>query len=256
VDREQVKQFFQKAGEIIDIRVATFEDGSSKGFAHVEFATSEAAQKACGLNGSDLMGRPVRLNFAQERGAFTPGSGRDKPGQSSSSTAFIRGFDSSLDEDQIRSSLLNHFSSCGGITRVSIPKDYETGASKGIAYMVFSNNGSLSKAVELSGSDLGGFSLFVDVAKPKPDNRDDTPSNRPRPGGRSGERIGNVSRHSDNHGRRGRSFGRAERGGRSFGRAERGGRSERGRRGGRNGAPVRQSVVTASTGKKITFGDD
>jgi nucleolin len=100
--------------------------------------------------------------------------------------------------------------------------------------MVLSGNGSLLKANELSGSDLGGFSLFVDVAKPRPDNKDDAPSNRPRPGGRFGERIG--SRHSD--GRRGRSFGRAERGG----------RGERGHRGGRNGAPVRQSVATASTG--------
>ena len=32
---------------------------------------------------------------------------------------------------QIRSSLQEAFSSCGEITRVSIPKDYETGASKG-----------------------------------------------------------------------------------------------------------------------------
>ena len=39
------KQFFGEAGGIIDIRVGTFNDGSSKGFAHVEFATTEAAQK-------------------------------------------------------------------------------------------------------------------------------------------------------------------------------------------------------------------
>lgn len=32
---------------------------------------------------------------------------------------------------RIRSSLLQHFSSGGEITRVSSPKDYETGASKG-----------------------------------------------------------------------------------------------------------------------------
>jgi hypothetical protein len=84
-----------------------------------------------------------------------------KPDHSSSSTVFIRCFDSALGEDQvvwsakhvflgtsvwhpyascitltifhwqIRSSLLQHFSSGGEITRVSSPKDYETGASKG-----------------------------------------------------------------------------------------------------------------------------
>ncbi|XP_047056272.1 nucleolin 2-like [Lolium rigidum] len=115
VDKEQVKQFFKEAGEIIDIRVAAFEYGKSKGFAHVEFATTEAAQKACKLNGHGLMGRSVRLNFAQERGAFTPGSGRDNnsfknPGQSSNSTAFIIGFDSSLGEDQVIRSAKHFFS--------------------------------------------------------------------------------------------------------------------------------------------------
>jgi hypothetical protein len=32
---------------------------------------------------------------------------------------------------QIRSALEEHFGSCGEIVRISIPKDYETGASKG-----------------------------------------------------------------------------------------------------------------------------
>ncbi|KAM0855403.1 hypothetical protein ACQ4PT_049797 [Festuca glaucescens] len=73
---------------------------------------------------------------------------------------------------KIQSSLQMHFSSCGEITRVSVLKDYETGASKRRAYMVFSDNSFLSKAMELSGSDVGGFSLFVNEAKPRPDNRD------------------------------------------------------------------------------------
>lgn len=78
----------------------------------------------------------------------------------SGNTVFIKGFDTSSGEDQvilssfcyhcvpffwnsisifiwhcvfaqIRSALEEHFASCGEITRISIPKDYETGASKG-----------------------------------------------------------------------------------------------------------------------------
>jgi nucleolin len=30
---------------VVDIRLSTFEDGSFRGFGHVEFATAEAAQK-------------------------------------------------------------------------------------------------------------------------------------------------------------------------------------------------------------------
>lgn len=39
------KQFFQEAGEVVDIRFSTFEDGNFRGFGHVEFATAEAAKK-------------------------------------------------------------------------------------------------------------------------------------------------------------------------------------------------------------------
>lgn len=35
---------------------------------------------------------------------------------------------------QIRSALQEHFGACGDITRVSIPKDYETGNVKGFVF--------------------------------------------------------------------------------------------------------------------------
>uniref|UniRef100_A0A0D9W9M5 RRM domain-containing protein n=1 Tax=Leersia perrieri TaxID=77586 RepID=A0A0D9W9M5_9ORYZ len=248
VDQEQVKQFFQEAGEIVDIRFSTFEDGSFRGFGHVEFATAEAAKKALELAGHDLMGRPVKLDMARERGAYTPGSGGDnssfkKPAQSSGNTIFIRGFDTSLDIHQIRGSLEEHFGSCGEITRVSVPKDYETGASKGMAYMDFADNSSLSKAFELNGSDLGGFSLYVDEARPRPDSTD---------GGNfsSGRDFNNSGRGGRRGGRSDGGRGRGDRGrGRGFGRG-----GDRGR-GGR-GTPFRQSAGTPSAGKKTTFGDD
>lgn len=44
---------------------------------------------------------------------------------------FVKGFDSSLPEEDIKSALSAHFASCGDITRVSVPCDRETGASKG-----------------------------------------------------------------------------------------------------------------------------
>ena len=37
---------------------------------------------------------------------------------------------------QIRNSLEQHFSSCGEITRISIPKDYESGAVKGYVVLL------------------------------------------------------------------------------------------------------------------------
>ncbi|KAG6497062.1 hypothetical protein ZIOFF_044948 [Zingiber officinale] len=245
VGQDDVAEFFKTAGEVVDVRLATAEDGSFKGFGHVEFATEEDAKKALELNGNELFGRGVRLDVARERGSYTPQSGKDnyqKGSKGQSQTIFVKGFDRSLEEDQVRSSLEEHFGSCGDITRISVPKDYETGAPKGIAYIDFKDQESFNKAYELNGSDLGGYSLTVDEAKPRTDNRDGGWSGGRDGGGRSGGRFGGRD-----GGRRG---GRGDRGrGRDFG--------GRGRGRGRGGAPFRpQSAGTASTGKKTTFGDD
>ncbi|XP_042419145.1 nucleolin 1-like isoform X2 [Zingiber officinale] len=242
VGQDDVVEFFKEAGEVVEVRLSAAEDGTFKGFGHVEFATEEVAKKALELNGQELYGRAVRLDLARERGSYTPQSGKDsyqRGNRGQSQTIFVKGFDRSLAEDEIRSSLEEHFGSCGEITRISIPKDYETGASKGIAYIDFPNQDAFNKAFELNGSDLGGYSLTVDEARPKADNRDGGFSGG-RDGGRSGGRFG------------GRSGGRGGRGDRGRGR----GRDFGGRGRGRGGTPFRQSAGTASTGKKTTFSDD
>ena len=38
-------EFFQDAREVVDVRLATRDDGSYRGYGHVEFATEEAAAK-------------------------------------------------------------------------------------------------------------------------------------------------------------------------------------------------------------------
>lgn len=39
------ENFFKDAGEVQEVRFSTHEDGSFKGYGHVEFVTAEAAQK-------------------------------------------------------------------------------------------------------------------------------------------------------------------------------------------------------------------
>ena len=104
--------------------------------------------------------------------------------------------------------------------------------------MDFTEESSFNKALELSGSDLGGMNLYVSEAKPKGQFGGG--------GGRSGGRDG------------GRGFGRS--GGRGFGGRDGGGRSggrgfggrsggrDGGRRGGGRGFQSRQSAGTASAG--------
>jgi RNA recognition motif-containing protein len=60
---------FSKHGEVTEAKVITDRDsGRSRGFGFVTFADSESATKAsAALDGSELDGREIRVNEAQER---------------------------------------------------------------------------------------------------------------------------------------------------------------------------------------------
>lgn len=60
-----------------DVRIAKDEEGNSRGFGHVEFETAEAAQKALSKSGQTVEGREIWCDLARERGAATPGGGKD-----------------------------------------------------------------------------------------------------------------------------------------------------------------------------------
>lgn len=54
-------------------------------------------------------------------------------------TIFVKGFDSSLPRDDIKTALTKHFGSCGEITRVFVPIECKTGASLGFVITCSSN---------------------------------------------------------------------------------------------------------------------
>jgi nucleolin len=240
VEQTDVEEFFKGAGEVVDVRFAmSKEDGRFRGFGHVEFATAEQASKAMELNGQALLGRDIRLDVANERGdrpAYTPQSGATNfrsGGGGGGVSVFVKGFDSSLPENDIKNALSEHFASCGEISRISVPCDRETGASKGIAYLDFKDGA--DKAYELNGSDMGGWNLVVDEAKPRESS-----------GGFSGGRGGSGGRfNGSGRGGRGRDGGRRG-----------GGRFSSGGRGGRDGGRGYNKPNFTPQGKKTTFGDE
>jgi nucleolin len=70
---QQVKKFFSSVGNVVGVRIATHEDGKRKGFCHVDFDSSDAAQAAVGLAGQELDGRELRVDVSTPR----QGGGRD-----------------------------------------------------------------------------------------------------------------------------------------------------------------------------------
>ncbi|KAF7808215.1 nucleolin 1 isoform X1 [Senna tora] len=136
VEKTDLEILFKDCGEIVDIRLATDREGRFKGFGHVEFATEEAAQNGLKFDGYELLRRSIRLDLAPEKTAYS--SNRSNSNDSSqtvggihSQTIFVKGFDTSLGEDKIKTSLKEHFSSCGMISGISIAREYDSGAAKG-----------------------------------------------------------------------------------------------------------------------------
>jgi len=62
ITEDAVKDFFKDCGEISQIRWVEVE-GKFKGNGFVEFVSNEAPDEAMKLDGEDLMGRPIRIDF-------------------------------------------------------------------------------------------------------------------------------------------------------------------------------------------------
>ncbi len=67
-DESDLQGAFEEFGEIDEIRVIIDrESGRSRGFAFITFAESDDANNALSLDGKELNGRELRVNFATER---------------------------------------------------------------------------------------------------------------------------------------------------------------------------------------------
>jgi RNA recognition motif-containing protein len=74
---ESVKEAFSSYGEVTDVHLVTDRStGQARGFGFVTMGSNEAAQAAiASLNGSNLDGRSLRVNEAEERPNRSGGGG-------------------------------------------------------------------------------------------------------------------------------------------------------------------------------------
>ncbi len=69
-DNDRLREVFSAYGEVVDVHIVMDRDtGRPRGFAFVEMAVDEDAEKAiAGLNGGDVDGRQLKVAEAQPRG--------------------------------------------------------------------------------------------------------------------------------------------------------------------------------------------
>ena len=74
--KEELEAAFSAFGTVVEVKIPVDRDtGRVRGFAFVTFDTQQAAEKALALDGTDLNGRSIRVNVAQEKKSGGTGGG-------------------------------------------------------------------------------------------------------------------------------------------------------------------------------------
>ncbi|KAL7397652.1 hypothetical protein ABVT39_025752 [Epinephelus coioides] len=225
---DALQSTFEKA---VSIRIPQ-RDGRPKGFAFVEFESTEDAKDALeNLNNTEIEGRSIRLEYSQNSGR-DGGRGNSGP----TKTLFVKG----LSEDTTDQTLKDAFE---GASAARIVTDRETGSSKGFGFVDFHSEEDCKAAKEaMEDGEIDGSKVTLDYAKPKGDGGFR--------GGRGGGGFGGRGGGRGGRGGFGGGFGGRGGGGRGRGGPRGGGRGRGGFGGGRGGGGFGKPQ-----GKKIKFDD-
>ena len=79
--KEELEAAFSTYGTVVEVKIPVDRDtGRVRGFAFVTFENQQAAEKALALDGTDLNGRSIRVNVAQEKKTGGSGGGGGRTG--------------------------------------------------------------------------------------------------------------------------------------------------------------------------------
>ncbi|KAG6532404.1 hypothetical protein ZIOFF_006244 [Zingiber officinale] len=149
---------FSKFGTILSCKVATDENGRSKGFGFVQFDSQESANSAIqALHGSSCEGKTIYVANFVKKSERLP----------SPDAQFTNLYMKNLDQDITEELIKLKFSEFGKISSVSIAKD-DDGNSKGFGFVNFESHDSAKRAMEaMNGLPLGTNTLYVARAQKK-----------------------------------------------------------------------------------------
>ncbi|GMJ02943.1 poly(A) binding protein 7 [Hibiscus trionum] len=159
IDNAGLQELFRQFGNIISCKVATFEDGKSKGYGFVQFESEGSASAAIEKLNDTIVGD--KQIFV---GKFMKKSERVLP---SPDVKYTNLYIKDLDSDITEETLQEKFSEFGKIASLVVARD-ENGASRGFGFVNFENPDDAKKAMEaMNGSHFGSKVIYVARAQKK-----------------------------------------------------------------------------------------
>lgn len=171
---EKVKNLFEPYGSITSAVVALDDEGKSKGFGFVCFATSEGAEAAVNeLNGKEMSnGKNLFVGRAQKKAEREAELRRkvemfkmDRISRSQGVNLYVKNLEDVINDERLQ----KEFSAFGTITSAKVMTD-EKGRSKGFGFVCFSTPEEATKAVtEMNNRIILTKPLYVALAQRKED---------------------------------------------------------------------------------------
>lgn len=154
-EESEVRDFFAEVGSIESIRLPKWHDsGKLKGYGHIQFSSSEEAEKALELSGSYIKDRFITVDrpmvpraLAQDTTTLASKVAAKPPG---CKTIFIRNLPYEVTEAEIREKFMVY----GPIMKVRLAVWNHTNNLKGFGYIDFKREDSADIAVKKSGNIL------------------------------------------------------------------------------------------------------
>ncbi|ANZ77385.1 BA75_05166T0 [Komagataella pastoris] len=161
IENKTLHDTFSSFGKVLSCKVATDENGNSKGFGFVHYESDEAAQAAIeNINGMLLNGREI---YVGPHLAKKDRESRFQEMIKNYTNVFVKNFDTESTEDELR----ELFESYGPITSIHLQVDSE-GHNKGFGFVNFAEHDDAVKAVEaLNDKEFKGKPLYVGRAQKK-----------------------------------------------------------------------------------------
>ncbi|KAE8668410.1 Polyadenylate-binding protein 7 [Hibiscus syriacus] len=159
IDNVGLQELFRQFGNVISCKVATFEDGKSKGYGFVQYESEGSANAAIEkLNDTIVGDKQIYV------GKFMKKSDRVLPSPDVKYTnLYIKDLDSNITEDTLQ----EKFSEFGKIVSLVVARD-ENGASRGFGFVNFENPDDAKKAMEvMNASQFGSKVIYVARAQKK-----------------------------------------------------------------------------------------
>ncbi|KAL0555410.1 hypothetical protein IC582_009355 [Cucumis melo] len=152
-------ELFKKFGNVLSSKVATSDDGKSKGYGFVQFESEESANAAIeSLNGFTVGDKQIYV------GKFVRKSDRVLANPDIKYTnLYVKNLDPEIGEEHLQ----EKFSEFGKISSMIISRD-ENGVSRGFGFINFENSDDAKRALEtLNGSQLGSKVIYIARAQKK-----------------------------------------------------------------------------------------